>query len=389
MILVHWALLGLLLTSLALALGLAHYRYWVRRLTVPLEYVDFESIPTPDGSAIELRRVPLLNGAKPRPSPPVLLVHGIAIDHQNNDVLPDLSLARELARRGHDCWLLTLRSGRSSAHWRERGLMRFDRMSRYDVPMGVARVLERTGATQLDYVGFSMGGMLLYASIGRTFEATSIRKVVILGSPAIVRLPAVLSVGAMLHFLPWWLVPTIPIRLLSRLFAFAAEWFRSPVHDIVYNNRNVERGIARTTMMTIQDVPSALALDFARWARRGGPIDVEGEPVLERLANLEIPALFFAGAADNIAPADAVRAAFEAWGKDVSNPDKRFVLLGAEHGAADDYGHGDLAIGRRAKEDIFLPACDFLANADTRESAKRATMDVGASNAPGSASVTA
>lgn len=362
-----------LLAALVVA-AVAHYRYWVRRLTVPLEYVHEERIETPDGSAIELRRVPPLRekrGGAVEPAPeklasalaqaPVLLVHGIGINHQNNDMLPDLSLARHLATEGRDCWLLTLRSGRAGARWRERGLMRFERMARHDLPIGIDRVLELTGAPQLDYVGFSMGGMLLYGSIARTVDAAKVRKVVIIGSPAIVRPPWPLALFGWTRFLPWWLLPTIPLRLVSRMIAFAADWFpATPLHDLVYNPRNVERGIAGASLMTIQDMPAALAHDFARWSALGGPVDVEGRSIVERLEDLEIPALFFAGAADRLAPPESVRAAYDAWARDRPAVEKTFVLLGREAGASEDYGHGDLAIGRRAREDVFEPVAAFL-----------------------------
>jgi polyhydroxyalkanoate synthase subunit PhaC len=355
--------------------GLLHYRYWVARLTVPLEYVLEERIETPDGSAIELRRLPPLRetrGGEVEPAPekmplaqarpPVLLVHGIAINHQNNDMLPDLSLARHLAAEGRDCWLLTLRTGRADARWRERGLMRFDRMMRHDLPIGVDRVLSRTGAARLDYVGFSMGGILLYAALGRTLAPERIRRVVILGSPAIIRPPWPLAVFGMIRFLPWWLVPTIPLRLGARLIAFAVEWFPSPARHWVYNPANVARGVAGATLMTIQDVPSALGIDFARWTALGGPIALEGETILDRLAPLDIPALFFAGAGDRIAPSDTVRAAFDAWGRDRPELEKRFVLLSSEAGASADYGHGDLVLGRSARTEVFEPIAEFLSH---------------------------
>lgn len=365
------AAIALTLLAGVLVAAVLHYRFWVRRLTVPLEYVDEETIPTPDGSAIELRRIPPLREradgtavptASPRVGPPVLLVHGIGINHQNNDMVPDLSLARHLAAHGRDCWLLTLRSGRSNAGWRERGSMRFERMARFDLPIGIARVLALTGAEQLDYVGFSMGGMLLYGSIGRTVEPEHLRKIVIIGSPAVIHVPWPLAVAAMLHFLPWWAIPRVPLRLASRMVAFASEWFRTPVHRLVYNPDNVARGIAGASLMTIQDVPSALSLDFARWASRGGPIDVEGSPVSERLGAMKNPILFFAGAADYLAPPAAVRAAYEAWGATQTVVDKTFVLLGTASGASADYGHGDLAIGKNARTEIFEPVERFLAS---------------------------
>jgi pimeloyl-ACP methyl ester carboxylesterase len=151
--------------------------------------------------------------------------------------------------------------------------------------------------------------------------------------------------------------------MLSRFVAFAVEWLRTPIHTWIYNPDNVERGIAGASMMTIQDVPAALSLDFARFAALGGPIEALGGSVADRLEGLRIPVLFFCGTADRLAPPDAVQAAFDMWGRKHDGIAKRIVVLGRAHGALADYGHGDLAIGRNVKEDVFVPAAEFLRGA--------------------------
>src|SRR5689334_2995779 len=112
----HWTLTTLALIALAalvlfLFAAWAHLRFWTRRLTLSLEYASSEQILTPDGATIELRRVPIPGAAKKAALPPVLLVHGLGANHRNQDLHPDFSLARYLAARGRDVWLLTLRSG--------------------------------------------------------------------------------------------------------------------------------------------------------------------------------------------------------------------------------------------------------------------------------------
>ena len=55
-----------------------------------------------------------------------------------------------------------------------------------------------------------------------------------------------------------------------------------------------------------------------------------------------------------------MRAAFDAWGRKHEHVEKTFVLLAIEAGASADYGHGDLAIGRNARGEIFEPVERFL-----------------------------
>ena len=347
MILAAIALLLLLLT-------IAHYFGSVRRYRVDVPYALMETLRTPVGARIELRRLP---GDVIGDRPPVLCVHGIAIDHRNNDMLESLSIARALRATGREVWLLTLRSGIEDLSWRERRLVRFDAMARYDVPIAVREVITRTGAPAIDYVGFSMGGMLLYAALGRTIEVASIRRVVILGSPG--KMVPPLRIVSALARVPRWMVPGAPLRIASRMIAFVAEWMGTPIHSLVYNRRNVARGVTGAALMTIRDIAQPLMADFAGFFADEGTVRFEGNASLEGLAHVRIPVRFFAGAGDLVAPPEAVRAAFDAWGAAEQGVDKAFTVLAAkEHGA--DYGHGDLAIGQNLARDVFTPAIAFL-----------------------------
>ncbi|MFO0683892.1 MAG: alpha/beta fold hydrolase [Sandaracinus sp.] len=349
------ALLVVAIAALVVLIAMAlHYRGALRRYGVEVPYGLVERLPTPDGACIELRRLP---GDVVSSLPPVLCVHGIAIDHRNNDMLETLSLARSLRARGRDVWLLTLRSGIESPSFRHVRRVRFDAMVRHDVPMGVEEVRRRTGASAIDYVGFSMGGMLLYAALGRTVEPSAIRRVVILGSPGKM-IPPLRVIGTIAR-VPRWLVPGAPLRIGARMIAFLAEWLHTPLHTLVYNRRNVARGVTPAALMTVRDIAQPLMADFAGFLASGGVVRFEGAPVLEGLAHVRSPVRFFAGAGDRIAPPAAVRAAYDAWGASETGVDKEMIVLAA--GTHDhDYGHGDLAIGQNLARDVFEPAVAFL-----------------------------
>jgi len=353
------ALWALTLVVAAWLLLVWHIRVWERRLRVVLEYASLERIATPDGSRIELRRLPC--PASTSGGAPVLLVHGVGANHRNNDLTEELSLARHLRRQGRDVWLLTLRSGLRPKSLAETRRVRFASMVQHDLPMAVTAVLERTGAKQLDYVGFSMGGMLLYAALDHTIDSSQLRRVAIIGSPAIVRPPVPLPVPSVVAKLPAFGYPTLRFRLAARIGAFASEWVRTPAHHWVFNPANVRAGVVRTSLMNIiEDVPGPLNSDFASWAATGGAVTLNGQPVLERLRALETPVVFFAGSVDRLAPPDSVRAAFDAWGAERPRVDKQFVLLGRAHGTREEYGHGDLAVGAHVEAELFAPLARFV-----------------------------
>ncbi|EYF07092.1 alpha/beta fold hydrolase [Chondromyces apiculatus] len=376
-----WTLTTLLLLGLALLVVFAlatwaHLRFWNSRLGLALAYDVEEVLPTPDGAHIELRRVPRAKGAEATKAaddaalPPVLLVHGLGANHRNQDLHPDWSLARHLAAVGRDVWLVTLRSG-LLVGWAERRRAHFGAMVKHDVPMAVQAILERTGKAQVDYVGFSMGGMLLYAALGRTLDVAKVRRAVIIGSPG-----RVLSPTRLVRLVPRGFIPTVPMRSLAQGFAFASEWARTPLHGALANPRNLAPGVTRLILMNlVRDIPAVLQAEFLGWAAGDGEIRVGGERVLDGLAKVEVPVLFFAGSKDNLAPVSAVRHAFEAWGRERPETPKRLIVLGRDFGQQEDYGHGDLAVGARAAAEIFEPVARFLG---PEAQAEKAGAEVGA-----------
>ena len=360
----HWTVTTLALIAAAamvffLLAAWAHLRFWTRRLTLALEYTSADQLTTPDGATIELRRVPIPEAVTKADLPPVLLVHGLGANHRNQDLHPDFSLARHLAARGRDVWLLTLRSGLRPRSRADRRRMRFGAMAEHDLPVGVRGVLERTSAPALDYVGFSMGGMLLYAAIGRSVPEALIRRVVIVGSPG--RVGVARWMRPLLRLVPRALVPTMRFRLGAAGVAFASEWLRTPFHAFTINPGNVAPGITRAAMMNlIEDIPGPLYADFVEWAGSDGEIRTSQGAALAGLQGVGTPALFLAGTADKLAPIASVRRAFDAWGKDRPTVAKRFVSVGRAFGQLQDYGHGDLVIGASVAVDLFAPIASFL-----------------------------
>lgn len=349
------ALLVAALLACLFALGWwLHVRFWLRRLSLTMPYASEEVLLLPDGGTIELRRVSL-----PRPDgparPPVLLVHGIASNHRTYDTTPDASLARFLHEHGRDVWLLTLRTGRSQRFVFGARPHLFKAMVQYDLPLAVEAVLTRTNREQLDLGVFSMGGMVLYASLGRTLDPRRLHRVLVFASPGDLR-PSLLA-----RYLPLALTPTVPVRLLMRSVAFASSMTPRFLARYFYNPQNLAPAVLKQSMVDmLEDIPGSLGAEMMRWAAHGGDILIDDERALDGLARIDVPACFFVGSADWLAPVRAVRTAYEAWGRENAHCEKSFLVLGRETGAREEYGHADLLLGARAREEVFEPALCFL-----------------------------
>lgn len=114
----------------------------------------------PDGRPVHLRLT------RYRQSPtdggrPVLMIHGYSASGTMfaHPALPGGGLAAELARKGHDAWVLDLRSsagmpGAQEPWW-------FEQMGCEDIPLAIDHVLRHTGHQQLDVVAHCMGAAML------------------------------------------------------------------------------------------------------------------------------------------------------------------------------------------------------------------------------------
>ena|GEM_PF-498788 len=343
-----------------------HLAFWSPRLGNSPAYAELEEHTLPDGGVIALRRI--RGGASPEATAasarvPVLLIHGLAMNHRCFD-LDETSLARHLAREGFDVWLLTLRSGRSYLSPFGPRHCDFASMVAHDLPFAVDAVRARTGKPQVDVAGLSMGGMLLYAGLGRSLAQDKVRRVIVFGSPGKIRALGPISLS---RFLPARLALGVPMRAWLRTVAFAPRLVPRLLWRRLYNPANLEAPFERRMLWNVwENIPGRLGHDFVSWSAAGGAITVDHTPVLAGLAHVDVPALFFAGSVDWLAPVTCVRAAYDAWGSALPMVDKQFVVMGREtSGASCDYGHCDLILGHNAAREVFEPAVAFL-RADER-----------------------
>ncbi|KOB54096.1 Lipase 4 [Operophtera brumata] len=148
-------------TLLSVTARVARHGYTVREYTVitddgyvlGLQRITSESVSQQDKE--ELRKLP------------VLLMHGLLMSAASwLDEDPRTGLAYLLAQAGHDVWLgnargsyysrrhVTLDPDSDSAYWQ----FCADEIGKYDLPASIDKVLNETGAVELNYIGFSQGG---------------------------------------------------------------------------------------------------------------------------------------------------------------------------------------------------------------------------------------
>jgi pimeloyl-ACP methyl ester carboxylesterase len=289
---------------------------------------------------------------------PVVMGHGLCGTRMIFDVHPDYSMARALANRGFDVWLVDLRGRNRSwpdAGADERLQWTFDDFVFRDIPAAVDAVVQSTGAERVHWVGTEMSGIALYA-VAISGTAPAIRGGVTLGSPALtppdaevpgVTTPLPERVGTRY---PFSMVGDVGPQLAYRRSEFLESSFRPSNTDWIVTARYFRHGVP--------DEATAIVDQFTDWITHATMRSVDHSVVWsDRLGEFDLPVLLLAGAADLQRPPDAVAATAAALG----STDLRFVRAGTAEGWPVDVGHDDLLAGLCAPTHTFPLVADWLA----------------------------
>lgn len=335
-----------LAAAILLVLAWAHLVFWRWKLGVaPIEdALLFAS--TRDGWELALGR---LRPRGPARRPPVLLVHGIAMNRQTFEFgVERYALAAHLARAGFDCFSLEHRGHGASRRVRPDAPRRWslDTYLREDLPAAFEAIRRETGAEQVLYVGHSQGAAIGMAACALYPER--IAAIVALAGPVHWKRQEHLRKLVLYRFGPRGGRFT---RLLARMVApFSGHWHPA-VAEHAIQLRNVEPRIYRRILANgIENLQPGVLEQFATFIHEDSFRAMDGS--VDYRAAIEAcrqPALFVAAEKDGLAPPAQVEVAHRRW-----NGEKRFVLLN------EGFGHADLLFGRRAPEVVFPVVRDFL-----------------------------
>ncbi|MBI5513650.1 MAG: alpha/beta fold hydrolase [Deltaproteobacteria bacterium] len=322
-------------------------RWWRRRLATPDFFDALVTVRTGDGHAIVLGRFAPQGEASPLP--PVVLCHGLAMNRRTFALEPGSGLAQRLAAKGRDVWVLELRGASPEADDPSLRACGFDQYARWDVPAALAHVREATGAPYVDWVGFSMGGMLAYAHLG-ALKGGSLRRLVTIGSPQHFRdLHPAHAFGRRL--LPLYRgLSRAPLGILSAAVApllrpWFPPWLTAGLRPAHYTRELLPRALAGA----MADVPFGVMQQFGRWVTEDRLTSDDGVyDYRQGLSLVEVPTLLVAGDRDSLAPPSSVTFAYENLGA----REKVLLVVGGE-GYGRSFDHLDLVLGLHAPAVVF------------------------------------
>ena len=312
----------------------------------------------------------------PNPDPgklPVILCHGLGLNG-TFWTITDNHLAHQMAARGYDVFVFDFRgSGETSQvgrHDRINKIMRHtflrewgerdwnvDDLVHYDVPAILDYVQRQTGRDRVNWVGHSLGGMLIFPYLELAPHPERIATFIGMGSTIIqAETPQsdMLAANRGLRILSLFASP----GRLGRPLAF----FRLPGMELIdrfyYSPENVDREtISRFYGYALEDTgPGALRqldpyLEFGHMLSADRTIDYSS-----RLGEIRTPTLLVAGDGDIMSDVPSTELTYRALG----STDKAIMRFGKAQGHVADYGHCDLVWSRHAPIEIFPPIIAWL-----------------------------
>ena len=289
----------------------------------------------------------------PRQRTPVVLVHGLLVNSHFLNLTREYSLAQYLAEEGFDVWNLSLRgTGRSlkplKAPPKKWSL---DDMINDDLSSVISYVQRQSGSPRVNWVGFDMGGLLLYGYLEKKRSGSGIGALVTIGTPVTFNDPKQEPMKALLKLEdhPTWkkILLYLDGPLVQRLLIP-----RIPtVEEFFYNPENMDQEVKQRFLETALAPVNPGVLDqVITMVRKGEFVSTTGNHSYRKnLAKIRVPLLIIGGEKDPVAPPQVLRATY----RELKSPDRTRRIFGSRPKDSVAYGHYDLILGKKAKEEVF------------------------------------
>jgi pimeloyl-ACP methyl ester carboxylesterase len=306
---------------------------------------------------------------------PVVLCHGLGLNGTFWTITdPRTHLPAQLLARGYEVFIFDFRGsgesakvgeiGRVNARLREtflpeygEGRWNVDEVVRYDVPAVLDYVRRATGKDRVNWVGHSLGGMLMFPYLEL--------------SPEPWRVANLVAMGATIEFdkAPQsdMLRANRGLRLLA-LFASPGRLGRplmctrfpglDRIDQFYYTAANVDRTtVARFYGYTLEDTGRGALRQLDPYLQYGRFVSADrATDYVARLTDVKVPVLMVAGDGDVMSDVPSTLLTFHALG----SADKTLMRCGRAEGHVADYGHCDLVWSRYAPREVFPPVLDWL-----------------------------
>ncbi|WP_422926794.1 alpha/beta fold hydrolase [Singulisphaera sp. PoT] len=326
---------------------------------------------TSDGWRLGMRQI---RPAVPDPNKlPVVLCHGLGLN-ATFWTITDNHLPEQLAAQGYEVFLVDLRGsgessragriGRINSKIRQTFLREWgeaswncDEMAFLDIPAVLNYVQAATGQSKVNWIGHSLGGMIVFPFLELSPERDRIANFVGMGSTiTLAEAPQrdMLRANRGLRVLAAF----VSTGRISRPLMFARFPGLDRIDQFYYTSENVDkRTIQRFYGYTIEDTGRSALKQLDPYLEFGHFLSADRSKDYAALLNtVSTPTLMVAGESDCMSDLPSTELTLAA----IGSADKSLQRYGKRDGYVADYGHCDLVWSRYAPKEIFPNVIDWL-----------------------------
>ncbi|GAC1341076.1 MAG: alpha/beta fold hydrolase [Isosphaeraceae bacterium] len=327
---------------------------------------------TSDGWHLGIRRI-----RPERPDPdklPVVLCHGLGLNGTFWTITGGDHLPNQLAARGYEVFIVDMRGsgashrdgliGKINRTLREtpfleldEGRWTMDDEANYDVPAILDHVQKVTGKKRVNWVGHSLGGMLMFAYLETSDRPDRIANFVAMGCPVVVADAPNVELWKANRGLRM-LLRVISTARIARPMMIARPPGLERIDKFYYSVDNVDkRTVSRFYGYTLENPGRGALKQLERYVRDGHLVSADGAiDYAMHLDRVKTPTVVIAGEGDILADMPSSVWTFER----LASTDKTLLRFGKREGDAADYGHCDLVWSRHAPQELFPPVVEWL-----------------------------
>ena len=275
-------------------------------------------------------------------------------------------MARYLAKEGFDVWNLSLRGTGRSLNPLKGGPKSWtlDDMMDRDLPAVIRYVQKESGRPKVAFLGYEMGGLLLYGYVEKT-GGPGLAALATIAAPVTFNHPRQEPLKRLLKLEGSPTLKKLFLSLNSPFLARALIPFVPKLEAIFYNPENIDDEVkAKFLEEALAEINPGVLDHLLSMIKRGEFISAQGNfSYRKNLARIQLPSLFVGGEEDRLAPPEALRVIHRA----VSSTDRTLRIFGPGSKDSASYGHIDLILGKRAREEVFPAIGRWLKERDGQE----------------------
>lgn len=305
-------------------------------------------------------------GKKARRQVPVVLSHGFFLNNLFLNLDQDHSLGRYLAEQGFDVWNLSGRGiGRSLNPLKEGPKSwTLDDMIEKDLSAVIRYVRKESGSSKVHWVGFEMGGLLAYGYLEKKGGA-GLGALVAIAAPVTFHHSEQAPIKKLLKLEESPLMKKAFLYLNAPLLGRTLVPLVPEIEKLFYNPENIDEETREKWLEEgLAEINPGVLNHLLRMIERGEFVSADGKFSYRRnLSKIQVPLLLIGGEKDKLAPPESIRLVY----RGVGSSDRTLRILGSRSKGAVGYGHVDLILGKKSRDDVFPVIAQWLKQRDSGE----------------------